>query len=120
MRQPQEIRGHVAAYRVGPQDFSANNEMVAWRITYPAGHYMIEDCMGFVSNPTFALFPYHPHPEIPDPLDSRVRSERIRVSYPEYLNGGPGQPTLINATPGRVIDALIYGVDVEREMDSAA
>ena len=92
--------------RVGPHDFPAEVEITVYRIDFPAGHYL-----GRRDHPTtrYMLRPYAPQHRIPEPLDEQVLCRPVRVQHTRVLDGGPGQPTLIHATPARVLLMLDIG-----------
>ncbi|MDQ3832245.1 MAG: hypothetical protein M3315_01150 [Actinomycetota bacterium] len=103
----------VAKYRVGPKDFPAKRHMRAYRVTFPAGHCLNHEGNGDMPLVRFFLKPYEPAEEGLEPLDDKVVSEVVLISHTELLNGGPGRPTLVGATPGLILKELNFGSDVE-------
>lgn len=94
-------------YRVGPNDFPIEHELLLFRATFPAGMLYEEgpEMTRFYPAPTDCHAEYR--------TDSRVKLERVGVLHTRVLNGGAGQPQLVQPYPGRLCGALDSGNDVE-------
>ena len=94
----------MKTYLLKTQGFKSNKVMYAYEVTFPAGHYLNDGTMSGYPNEAKAIKinAYQPLPDAPDALDAQVTSERIKIIYPEVLDGCVNEPTMVEATPSRV------------------
>lgn len=109
---PEMPAREMQTFRVGPDDFPVWREIRAYRVTFPAGHYLGHPETSGLPNVEYWTTPYQPRSNCPEALDSQVTCEEVRVLHTEHLNGGPNQPTLIEATTQRVLNALQTEKDI--------
>lgn len=101
----------MKTYRVGPPDYAADRTLRAFRILFPAGHYLNNGVPGEAKE-TFSLRDYTPDPRCPEPRDPEVVSEEVTVIYTESMNGHMREACVVGTSPARVVAYLNLGKDV--------
>ena len=94
----------MKTYLLKTQGFESDNVMYAYEVTLPTGHYLNDGAMINYPKTTRAIqeHAFQALPDAPDALDAQVTSERIKIIYPEVLDGCVNEPSLVYATPSRV------------------
>lgn len=95
----------MLTYQLTTQGIDSDRVLYAYEVTFPAGHYLNDGVMVNYPESTTAIqkHAYQPLPDAPDDLDGQVISERIKIVYPELLDGCVDEPRYVWATTSRVM-----------------
>ena len=90
----------MMTYEITTKDFPTDQATNAFRVVFPANHYMT---VGPFPEARFMTKAWKNHTQVPKSEDHEVTSEPVVIRHANLLDGGPHEPALIEATADRVV-----------------